>query len=173
MLRPLEPHLTLPCTSEADHSANFLQSSSKGGLLWWGHSAMACGHTPLEAGAVASAYNDERTRLAVFDLDGRLSIWQREGSSPPWALRSSLPTDGLRITSLCWARREFGSIVAGGAADGSVTVWQEAPGDETWQLAAVLREGTLAVQELAFAPPQLGPVLAAAYADGAVRCVQW
>ncbi|PSC70623.1 Nucleoporin seh1-A [Micractinium conductrix] len=126
--------------------------------------------TPLDAGAAAAAYNATHTRLAVADLAGRLSLWQRtEGSAGGWTLASSLPAEGLRITSLCWAPKEFGGVLAGGASDGSVAVWQEAPGDGAWRLAAVLKEGALGVQDLAFAPPELGPLVAAAYADGAVR----
>ena len=128
--------------------------------------------TPLDAGAAAAAYNATHTRLAVADLAGRLSLWQRtEGSAGGWTLASSLPAEGLRITSLCWAPKEFGGVLAGGASDGSVAVWQEAPGDGAWRLAAVLKEGALGVQDLAFAPPELGPLVAAAYADGAVRWV--
>lgn len=131
--------------------------------------AMVVTTTPLETGAVAAAYNASHTRLAVFDVAGRLTIWQREGGSKSWALGSSLAADGLRITSLCWAPVEFGGVIAGGAADGSVAVWQEAAGEGAWRLAAVLKEGTLAVQDVKFAPAELGPLLAAAYADGFVR----
>ena len=133
------------------------------------NAAMVVTSTPLDTGAVAAAYNAAHTRLAVFDLAGRLTIWQREGASKSWALGSSLAADGLRITSLCWAPVEFGGVIAGGAADGSVAVWQEAAGEGAWRLAALLKEGTLAVQDVAFAPPELGPLLAAAYADGFVR----
>lgn len=130
----------------------------------------ALGSTPLEASAVAAAYNTAHTRLAVFDAGGRLGIWQREGGAKSWALSTSLAADGLRITCLAWAPTQFGGVVAGGAADGSVAVWTEAPGSAGWRLAAVLKESSLAVQDVAFAPPELGPLLATAYADGFVRC---
>lgn len=125
--------------------------------------------TPLQTTAVAAAYNQSHTRLAIVDSGGRLSIWQREGTGSRWALDSSLAVEGLRITVLCWAPAEFGGVLAGGAVDGSVAVWQEAASGGGWAAAAVLKEGTLAVQDLAFAPPELGPLLAAAYADGMVR----
>lgn len=130
---------------------------------------MTASNTPLNAQAVAAAYNDTHTRLAIFDSSGRLTICQREGASRSWTLAHSLAAEGLRITALCWAPGEFGSVLAGGSADGSVAVWQDGPGEQGWRLAALLKEGSLGVQGLAFAPPELGPLLAAAYADGAVR----
>ena len=164
----------LPRTSAAAHSSCGAQCSSCVSIaplhLWrLPNAAMVVSSTPLDTGAIAAAHNAAHTRLAVFDLAGRLTIWQREGASKSWALGSSLAADGLRITSLCWAPVEFGGVIAGGAADGSVAVWQEAAGEGAWRLAAVLKEGTLAVQGVAFAPPELGPLLAAAYADGFVR----
>lgn len=126
--------------------------------------------TPLEAKAAAAAYNQSHTRLAIADTGGRLTFWQRERSGRTWALAASLPLEGLRVTTLCWAATQFGGLLAGGAADGSVAVWQEEPGDGGWRLAALLREAALGVQDLAFAPQELGPLLAVAYADGAVRC---
>ena len=132
---------------------------------------MAVSRTPLQASAVAAAHNSQHTQLAVIDTSGRLSVWQREGGSKEWTLKSSLAAEGLRITSLCFAPAQFGGVIAGGATDGSVAVWLEEPGEHGgWRLAAVLKESTLAVQDLAFGPPELGPLLAVAYADGFVRC---
>lgn len=132
--------------------------------------AMVVTSTPLETKAAAAAYNQSHTRLAIADTGGRLTFWQREGGGRGWTLAGTLPLEGLRVTSLCWAATQFGGLLAGGAADGSVAVWQEQPGDAGWRLAALLKEGSLGVQDLAFAPPELGPLLAVAYADGTVRC---
>jgi WD40 repeat protein len=123
--------------------------------------------TPLERGAVTLAYNISHTRLAVFDQDGQLSSWRRDGDTRDWVLSGSWEPQGQRVTTLCWAAPEFGSVVCSGGADGSVCLWAEAAGG--WELRARLAESGQGVLDVAFAPREMGPVVAAAYADGFVR----
>lgn len=124
--------------------------------------------TQLESSAAHVCYNIPHTLMAVVDPSSTISTWQRDGQSREWIPGSTLSSEGLAITCICWAPPEFGNILCTGTGQGTVLVWAQTSHGQ-WEKRAHIPASTHSALDACFAPRRMGPIVSIAFSDGSVK----